>query len=74
MGVLLTSSAISAGSVAFLIYFGVALWRDAKPQGRRVSVVKRRETIARKRHQPRVLYMHQLETIRQHRGERTRKL
>ena len=75
MGVLLIISAISAGSVAFLIYFGFALWRDERRQGgRRVLVLKLRETIARKRHQPRVLYMHKLEGIRQPHGERAKNL
>jgi hypothetical protein len=75
MGILLIISAISAGSIAFLIYFGFALWRDARQsQGRRLLVLKLRETIARKRYPPRVLYMDKLETIRHHQGERTRKL
>jgi len=75
MGVLLTISAISFGSVAFLIYFAFALWRDERQRGgRRVLVLKLRETIARKRHQPRVLHMHKLETIRQPRGERAKRL
>jgi hypothetical protein len=75
MGVLLTISAISAGSVAFLIYFGFALWRDERRRrGRRLLVLRLREKIARKRHRPRVLYMHNLEAIRQPRGERARRL
>jgi hypothetical protein len=75
MGVLLVISAISAGSVAFLIYFGFALWRDERKQGgRRVLVLKLRETIARKRYQPRVLHMHKLEGIRPHLGGRARHL
>jgi len=75
MGVLLTISAISAGSVAFLIYFGFALWRDERQQGgRRVLVLKLREKIAHKRHQPRVLFMHKLETARQPLGVRARNL
>jgi hypothetical protein len=75
MGTLLIISAISAGSIAFLIYFGFALWRDERQQkGKRVLVLKLRETIARKRHQPRLLYMHRLETIRPLHGERARKL
>jgi hypothetical protein len=74
MGTLLIISAISAGSVAFLIYFGFALWHDARRQkGKRVLILRLRETIARKRHQPRVLYMHKFETIRQPRSERMRK-
>jgi len=75
MGVLLVISASSAGSVAFLIYFGFALWRDERRQGgRRVLVLRLRETIARKRHQPRVLYMHKLEGVRPHLGSRARHL
>lgn len=73
MGVLLTISAISAGSVVFLIYFGFALWRDERQQGgRRVLVLRLREKIARKRQPPRVLYMHKLETIHQPLRERAR--
>jgi len=75
MGTLLVISAICAGSVAFLIYFGFALWRDAGQQtGKRVLVLRLRGTIARKRRPPRVLYMHKLEAIRQPQGERARKL
>jgi hypothetical protein len=75
MGVLLTISAISAGSVAFLIYFGFALWRDERRQGsRRVLVLRLRETIARKRRAPRVLYMHRIDAIRLPHGERARNL
>jgi hypothetical protein len=75
MGILLIISAISAGSVAFLIYFGFALWRDERQQrGNRVLVLKFRETIARKRNRPRLLYMHNLETVRHYPGERARKL
>jgi hypothetical protein len=74
MGALLIMSAISAGSVAFLIYFGFALWRDERRQkGKRVLVLRFREIIARKRY-PRLLYMHQLETIGQPQRERARKL
>ena len=75
MGILLIISAIAAGGIAFLIYFGFALWRDARhAQEKRVLVLKLRETIARKRHQPRLLYMHKFETNRPHLSERTRKL
>ena len=75
MGILLIISAISTGSVVFLIYFGFALWRDARQsQGRRVLVLRLREAIARKRHQPRVLYTHKLDTIiRAHSGHQTEK-
>lgn len=73
MEVLLVISTISLAGVAFLIYFGIALWRDARQQkGKRVLVLRLREAIARQRHQPRVLYTHKLETIRQPR-ERARK-
>jgi hypothetical protein len=75
MGTLLIISAISAGSIAFLIYFGFALWRDEREQkGKRVLVLKLRETIARKRHQPRALYIHKLEGIHPHLGGRARHL
>jgi hypothetical protein len=75
MGTLLIISAISAGSVAFLMYFGFALWRDERQQkGKRVLVLRFREIIARKRNQQRLLYMHKLETIGQPQGERARKL
>jgi hypothetical protein len=75
MGTLVIISAISAGSVAFLMYFGFALWRDERQQrGKRVLVLRFREIIARKRNQQRPLYMHKLETIGQPLGERTRKL
>jgi hypothetical protein len=74
MGTLLVISAISAASVAFLIYFGFALWCDAGLQKeKRVLVLRLREAIARKRHQPRVLYMHKLDTIRSHSGHRMEK-
>ncbi len=72
MGVLIIISAISAGSVAFLIYFGFALLRDERQQGgRRVLVLRLREKIARKRYLPRVLHMHKLEDIHPARGERS---
>jgi hypothetical protein len=75
MGVLFTISAISASSVAFLIYFGFALWRDERQQGgRRVLILKLREKIARKRRAPRVLYMHRIDAIRLPRSERARNL
>jgi len=71
MGTLLIISTISAGSVAFLIYFGFALWRDASQQTeKRVLVLRLREAIARKRYPSRVLYMHKLDTIRPHSGHR----
>ena len=64
MGILLIISAIAAGGIAFLIYFGFALWRDARhAQEKRVLVLKLRETITRKRHQPRLFYMHKLDAI-----------
>jgi hypothetical protein len=73
MGTLLIISAISTGSIAFLIYFGFALWRDERQQKRkRVLVLKLRETIARKRYQPRVLYMHKLDSLHPHSGRRMR--
>lgn len=75
MGTLLIISAISAGSIVFLTYFGFALWRDEQKQkGKRVLVLQLREVIARKRLQPRLLYMHKLETVGQQQGERARKL
>jgi hypothetical protein len=75
MGTLLIISAISAGSIAFLIYFGFALWRDEREQkGKRVLVLKLREKIARKRHEPRALYIHKLESIHPHLGGRARHL
>jgi hypothetical protein len=74
MGTLIIISAISAGSIAFLTYFGFALWRDERQQkGKRVLVLQLREVIARKRHQPRLLYMHKLETVSQPQGARARK-
>jgi hypothetical protein len=75
MGTLLIISAISAGSIVFLTYFGFALWRDERQQkGKRVLVLHLREAIARKRHQPRLLYMHKLESVGQFHGERARNL
>jgi hypothetical protein len=75
MGTLLIISAISAGSIAFLIYFGFALWRDERQQkGKRVLVLQLREVIARKRRQPRLLYMHKLETVSQSQGARARRV
>jgi len=72
---LLIISAISAGSIAFLTYFGFALWRDERQQKeKRVLVLQLREAIARKRHRSRLLYMHKLETIRQPQSERARNL
>jgi hypothetical protein len=64
MGGLLIISAISAPSIVFLSYFGFALWRDARQQkGKRALVLRLRETTARKRYQPRLLYMHKLDAI-----------
>ncbi len=75
MTALLIISVISGAGIAFLIYFGFALLTDARrPDGKRVLILMLRETIARKRHQPRLLYMHKLETNRPQQGERTRKL
>ncbi len=75
MGILLIISAIAAGGIVFLIYFGFALWRDARhAQKKRVLALKLRQTIACKRHQPRLLYMHKLETYPRQQGEQTRKL
>ena len=75
MGILLIISAIAAGGIAFLIYFGFALWSDARhAQEKRVLVLKLRETIARKRHQPRLLYMHKMENFRQPQSERSRRI
>ena len=75
MGILLIISAIAAGGIAFLIYFGFALWRDARhAQEKRVLVLKLREAIARKRHQPRLLYMHKMENFRQPQSERSRRI
>jgi hypothetical protein len=74
MGTLLIISAISAGSIAFLTYFGFALWRDERQQkGKRVLILQLREVIARKRPQQRLLYMHKLETIRPLQGAQARK-
>jgi hypothetical protein len=75
MGILLIISAIAAGGIAFLIYFGFALWRDARhAQEKRVLVLKLRETIARRRHQPRLLYLHKMENFRQPQSERSRRI
>lgn len=71
METLLVTSAISAGSIAFLSYFGIALWRDARQQkGKRVLVLRLREAIASKRYQPHVLYRHKLDAIPLHSGHR----
>jgi hypothetical protein len=71
MGTLLVTSAISAGSIAFLSYFGFALWHDARRQkGKRVLLLRLREAIARKRYRPHVLYMHKLDAIQLHSGRR----
>lgn len=74
MTALLIISVISGAGIAFLTYFGFALLRDARrPHGKRVLILKLRETIARKRHRPRVLYMQTLEDVR-HQSQQTRKL
>ena len=74
MGTLLIVSAISGASVAFLIYFGFAMLRDARrPLAKRVLILRLRETIARKRYQPRVLYMHKLDALRPPSGRRMKK-
>jgi hypothetical protein len=73
MATLIVISVISASSVAFLIYFGFALWLDMKrAHARRVLVLRLRDRIARRRHR-RPLYVHNLETI-QKSQERTRNL
>ena len=75
MGTLLIISAMSAGSIAFFAFFGFKLWRDEREQkAKRVLVLQLREVIARKRQRPRVLYMHNLETIRPRQDQRTRKI
>jgi len=75
MTALLIISVISGAGIAFLIYFGFALLTDARrPHGKRVLILNLRETIARKRHRPRLLYMQTLEDARQSQSQRTRKL
>ena len=74
MAVLLIVSIISGASIAFLTYFGFAMVRDAaRPHAKRVLVLRLRETIARKRYRPRVLYMHKLDTLRPPSGRRMEK-
>jgi hypothetical protein len=65
-------SIISAASVAFLSYFGFALWKDSKrpPRGQRVLVLELKERFIRKK--SRLLHMYKLDATRTH--ERTRKL
>ena len=71
MGILSIVSAIAGASVAFLIYFGFAMVRDARrPRDHRVLVLRLRESIARKRYQPRVLYIHKLDSLHPHSGRR----
>jgi len=75
MTALLIISVISGAGIAFLIYFGFALLTDARrPHGKRVLILKLRETIARKRHQPRLLYVHKMEDFRQPQSERRRRI
>jgi hypothetical protein len=75
MTALLIISVISGAGIAFLIYFGFALLTDARrPHGKRVLILKLRERIARKRHQPRLLYVHKLGDFRQPQSERSRRL
>lgn len=75
MTALLIISVISGAGIAFLIYFAFALLSDARrPHGKRISILKLRETIARKRRAPRVLHMHPIDTIHLPLGERARKL
>jgi len=75
MTALLIISVISGAGIAFLIYFGFALLTDARrPHGKRALILKLRETIARKRQRPRLLYMRTLEDVRQSQSQRTRKL
>jgi hypothetical protein len=75
MAALMVISVISGAGVAFLIYFGFGLLTDARrPHGKRVLILKLRETIARKRRQPPLFYVHKAEDFRQPQSERSRKI
>jgi hypothetical protein len=74
LAILILISIISASGVAFLIYFGFALWFDMRrAHAHRVLVLRLRDKIARRRQRSRPLYVHNLETIRKY-HDRTQKL
>ncbi len=57
-------TAISAGSVILLTYFGISFWLEARRlQHKRELVVKLRSAIARKRTRNRLLHLYQLESM-----------
>lgn len=61
---LLIFTAISAGSVTLMIYFGVGFWREARRlQHKRELVVKLRTAIAQKRRRNRRLYLYRLDPV-----------
>lgn len=57
-------TAISAGSVVLLIYFGISFWREANRfQHKREMVVRLRTAIAQKRRRNRLLHLYRLDPI-----------
>lgn len=57
-------TAISAGSVVLLTYFGFSFWLEARRlQHKRELVVKLRSAIARKRTRTRLLHLYKLESM-----------
>ena len=57
-------TAISAGSVVLLTYFGFSFWREARRlQHKSELVVKLRSAIARKRSRTRLLHRYELESM-----------
>lgn len=57
-------TAVSAGSVVLLTYFGVSFWLEARRlQHKRELMVKLRSAIARKRGGTRLLHLYELESM-----------
>ena len=57
-------TAISAGSVMVLAYFGFSFWQEARRlQRKRELVLKLRSAIARKRTRSRLLHLYELQSV-----------
>jgi hypothetical protein len=57
-------TAISAGSVVLLTYFGFSFWLEARRlQHKRELVLRLRTAIARKRSRARLLHLYELESM-----------
>jgi hypothetical protein len=68
-------TAISAGSVVLLTYFGFCFWMEARRlQHQRELVLKLRSAIARKRTRARLLHLYELESMPLPANQAARKL